>query len=231
VPLPSRGRVFSHRVLPGLADCAPSGRVRVDALARWLQDVAYADLIDAGLEGHGVWVVRRGRIRVNSFPRFGEEVRLRTFCSGAGRLVAERRTSIDGHGAAVEAVGLWVYLDAASMRPARLDERFTAVYGESAGGRSVRSRLRHPGPPPSASRSRWRFRSADLDVAGHVNNAAYWEIVEERFLGHPEPQITDLEIEYREPAQAGQAEVLTAGESLWVMSEERVHASVMSPGR
>jgi len=27
-------------------------------MARWLQDVAYADLIDAGFEGRGAWIVR-----------------------------------------------------------------------------------------------------------------------------------------------------------------------------
>src|SRR5205814_9256418 len=51
VPLPRRGRVFEREMLPGLADASGSGRVRVDAIARWLQDVAYADLVAAGLAG------------------------------------------------------------------------------------------------------------------------------------------------------------------------------------
>ncbi len=65
-------RAFHQPRRPGFADCAPSGRVRLDALACWLQDVAYADVQDAGLEQAAVWVVRRTRIRVNRFPRFGE---------------------------------------------------------------------------------------------------------------------------------------------------------------
>ena len=36
--------------MPGIADAVGDGRVRLDAIARWLQDVAYADLIDAGFE-------------------------------------------------------------------------------------------------------------------------------------------------------------------------------------
>ena len=48
-----------------------SGRVRLDGLARWLQDVAYADVEDAGLAERAVWVVRRTRIRVERFPREG----------------------------------------------------------------------------------------------------------------------------------------------------------------
>ncbi|MGH2871841.1 MAG: acyl-ACP thioesterase domain-containing protein, partial [Solirubrobacteraceae bacterium] len=89
-----RGRLFSIRRRPLLADCAPSGRVRLDALARWMQDIAFADVEDAGLERVAVWVLRRHRIRVASFPRFGERCAVHTFCSGIGRMWAQRRTTV-----------------------------------------------------------------------------------------------------------------------------------------
>ena len=88
VPAPTSGRTFEQSVRPGLADAAPSGRVRLDALARWLQDVAYADVDDAELIEAAVWVVRRLRLVVASFPRFGETVSMSTFCSGLGRMWA-----------------------------------------------------------------------------------------------------------------------------------------------
>jgi acyl-ACP thioesterase len=228
VPEPAKGRVFEHTVLPGLADATGSGRVRLDAIARWLQDTAYADLVDAGLAGRGAWVVRRERLRVERFPRFAEGVTLRTFCSGFAALVAERRTSVSGGGAAVEAVALWVHLDPATLRPARLGEEFHAVYGESADGRRARSRLRHPAPPPRAERSTWRFRATDLDVAGHVNNAAYLEPVEELFLASGEPRSADLELEFREPAAAGEALILRDGAAMWIAAPDgAVRASVL----
>src|SRR5918995_2979337 len=93
VAAPAVGRVFERSLLPGIADAVGSGRVRLDAIARWLQDIAYADVIDAGFDEGGMWIVRRMRIRVEAFPRFGEPVALRTFCSGLARFAAERRTS------------------------------------------------------------------------------------------------------------------------------------------
>ena len=87
-------RAFAGPAFAGIADCAPSGRVRLDALARWLQDIAYLDVLDAGLESVAVWVVRRTRIRVNRWPRFAERFELTTFCSGLGRMWAERRTDV-----------------------------------------------------------------------------------------------------------------------------------------
>src|SRR5579875_1287753 len=89
VPAPACGRVFTETLRPGLADCSPTGRIRLDAIARWLQDVAYADVEDAGLAESAVWVIRRARICVKRFPRFGEQFRLSTFCSGLGRMWAE----------------------------------------------------------------------------------------------------------------------------------------------
>jgi acyl-ACP thioesterase len=228
VPPPARGRRFEREVVPGLADATGSRRVRLDAIARWLQDVAYADVVDVGLADRGAWVVRRARLRVEAFPRFGEPVLVRTWCSAAGRLAAERRTSVAGAGGAVEAVALWIHVDTETLRPLRLGEQFQAVYGESAGDRKADFRLRHAEPPADASRSPWRFRAADVDVAGHVNNAVYWEPVEERLSGAPELGTTDVEIEYRDPAQPGEAEILTAGQAMWVVSGDGdVHASIV----
>ena len=48
-PLPAAGRTFQLTMRPLLGDCAPSGRIRLDALARWFQDVAFADVEEAGV--------------------------------------------------------------------------------------------------------------------------------------------------------------------------------------
>ena len=114
-----------------------------------------------------------------------------------------------------------------ALRPLRLGEEFQAVYGESAGSRKANFRLVHPDPPGDADRSPWCFRAADVDIAAHVNNAAYWEPVEELFAEAGEPSSADLEIEYREPAQPGDAEILRSGPMMWIVGPgDAVHASI-----
>lgn len=230
-----RGRVFAQARRVALADCSPTGRMRLDALARWLQDVAYEDVDDAGLAAVAVWVVRRTRMQVARFPRFGERFTVQTFCSGIGAMWAERRTTItrfESRDADVEAVSLWVHLEPVSRRPAPFSDAEVAVYAEAASERRIRARLRHP-PPGSAADSAqrmgtWGFRATECDIAGHVNNAAYWEPIEEELLGAPEPERLDAEMEYRTPSQPGEKLILGDGGRRWILnSEGEVHASVL----
>jgi acyl-ACP thioesterase len=222
------GRAFEQTRRPGIADANAAGRCRFDAMARWLQDVAYADLIDAGFEGQGAWIVRRTRIRVDVFPRFGEDLIIRTFCSGIGRFSAERRTSIKGDSAAVETVSLWVCLDPERGRPMRFTPEFMAAYEVSAGGRDANVRLRHPDPPAESERSAWHFRATEMDTAAHINNSHYWVPLEEDLAAAPEPGSIDAEIEYRDPAMPGEAVLLRQGSSIWITgADDTVHASLL----
>ena len=224
----SAGRCFEWKLRPGIADADGSGRCRLDAIARWLQDIAYSDLVDAGFEGEGAWIVRRTRIRVGAFPRFGEDLEVRTFCSGIGRFSAERRTSIRGPSAEVETAALWVCLDPERGRPMRFPPEFISTYEESADGRDANVRLRHPDPPSEAERSSWTFRASEMDPAGHINNSHYWTPLEEELAAGPEPVAIDAEAEYRGPAMSGEVALLRAGSSLWIASTEGpVHASIV----
>jgi acyl-ACP thioesterase len=213
---------------PGIADADGAGRCRLDAMARWLQDIAYADLIDAGFEGEGAWIVRRNRIQADSFPRFGEDLELRTYCSGIGRFSAERRTSIRGEQAEVETVALWICLDPERGRPMRFPPEFVSIYAESAAGRDANVRLRHPDPPDGAERSGWTFRASEMDPAGHINNTHYWTPLEEDLASGPTPEAIDAEVEFRDPAMAGPVDLLRDGPSIWIAGTDgTVHASIV----
>jgi acyl-ACP thioesterase len=228
VDAPSTGRVFRYDATVGLADVTPAGRARLDAMARWLQDAAWADIAESELSDDGVWIVRRTELHVGRSPRFGEALELDTFCSGTGKLWAERRTTIRGEaGGHVETVALWVHLDADGTRPRPLPPGFETVYGEAAGGRRVKARLHHPAEPPAGAASTpWTFRMADLDMAGHVNNAAYWAVLEEELAGGELRDGWRGEIEHRGPAGAGAAAVAAAGPLRWIRARGDIVASL-----
>lgn len=181
---PATGRVVTRTRQVRLGDVDDRGRLRLDAIARYLQDVATDDTADSELGGSGGggfnWVVRRTLIEVRRAAGLDECLELSTFCSGTGRSWAERRTSITGErGASIETVSLWIRIDPTTGRPTGLGERFTEIYGEAAGERRVSTRLRLPAPADDAERRPWTIRRVDIDPLRHVNNAVHWAIVEE----------------------------------------------------
>jgi acyl-ACP thioesterase len=220
-----------------LGDVDRWGRLRLDALARYLQDVANDDAVDAGEQPSQPWVVRRVALSFEGSPRLHETVSLTTWCSGVGARWAERTTVVEADGARVESVTLWVYVDPRTLVPARLPERFFEVWGVE-GLPKVRGRLTHDDPPPDGggSRVRWRpwpLRRTDLDILAHVNNAAYWEPVEEAFGGVDGRRWAGLksaEMEYRVPITPEQPVSMGAAEDgrLWLCGADGTfHASAV----
>jgi acyl-ACP thioesterase len=180
VPPPLAGRRYSTTRRVRLADADPTGRLRLDAVARLLQDVGNDDFADAGLDPGSPWVARRTAVAATgTWPRLGDRLRITTWCGGLGSRWAERRSTVEGEGGAtVEVASLWVHVTDAG-RPARLPDWFLATYGEAAQGRQVSSRLTHRRPPEAAAGRPWPLRASDLDVLGHVNNAVTWAAVED----------------------------------------------------
>ncbi len=177
---PVVGRVYTGCRAVRLGDVDARARLRLDAIARYLQDIATDDATDAQLDDAFGWVVRRTMIDVRRAAGLDERLELSTFCAGTGRSWAERRTSISGErGASIEAVSLWIRVDPSSGRPTALGDDFGSVYGTAANERRVSSRLQLAPPPPDAERRPWTIRRVDVDPLGHVNNAAQWAMVEE----------------------------------------------------
>lgn len=169
-----------------------TGRVRLDALARYLQDTAIDDVDETGWGApEHLWVLRSIRVDVVHPLLADRAVELETWCSSVAAVAAGRRWSVRGDcGGALEVDSVWIHLGP-DARPARLDG--FGVYAESTGGRLASTRLELPGPPPGLERTPWPLRLSDLDLAGHVNNAAYWQAIEMRqSLGGP-----DLRLPYR----------------------------------
>ena len=120
--------------------------------------------------------------------------------------------------------------DPAHLGPVELPftEEESTLYGTSAAGRRVTARLRHPLPGSLRGASVWTFRATELDIAGHVNNAAYWQPLEEELLDGPEPERIDAELEYRTPCQPGEKLLLRDGARRWIASADgETHASIL----
>jgi acyl-ACP thioesterase len=218
-------RVFTTHRRISLSDTDASGRLRLDAIARYLQDVASEDWLDAGFDHDShVWVVRRTELNVLEPFRPEAAIELRTWCSGIAGSAAARRYSITGAGCGrIEAESIWIHLDH-DLRPLRHDARFIETYGASAAGRKAPTRFTLSAPP-RASGMPWSFRSTDIDRLGHVNNAAYWVPLEDRWASRLDrrPRAT---LEYRQPIDLGEPiELIDGRDGVWLVAGGEVRSA------
>jgi acyl-ACP thioesterase len=174
---PANGRVFPYGRRIRLSDMDRRGRLRLDAVARYLQDIATDDVEEMGWGApEHLWVIRSIRIDVIVPFLRDRAVELETWCSGEAAVAAGRRWSLVGEaGGRIEVDSVWIHLGP-DAKPARLGD--FGAYGEAASGRRVSTKLSLPDPPATSKRRVWPLRLSDVDVLDHVNNAAYWQAVE-----------------------------------------------------
>ncbi len=212
IPIPETGRTFSSRRRVRLSDMDAQGRLRLDAVARFLQDVAIEDVQETGwgMPDH-LWFVRSIRVDVTAPFLADREVELTTWCSGLAAIAAGRRWSVRGDaGGRIEVDSVWIHLDS-QQRPARLEQ--FGVYADATAGRRVSTKLELPDPPMDAARRPFPLRTTDVDLHGHVNNAVFWQGVEEALARHDVDSSAPLRasLDFRHPIDFGDGLELVEG--------------------
>ena len=238
------GRTYAMHQHVRLGDATQQGRLRLDALARYLQDVATEDTAEVHMPGDRGWVLRRMTFDLGRLPTLYEDLEVVTSCTGVGGRWAERTTTFSGvdglnaektathHGVLATARAVWVYISLETGAPQPLTPEFFAAYGDAIRAQKVSARLTLPGPPPDADREPWPVRSTDIDVFGHVNNAIYWIPVEDYLAGPARGRrVERATIEFGAGVDPGdRCDLLSAtGENdlrIWFMVGDDVRASV-----
>ncbi|MCI2975310.1 MAG: thioesterase [Ferrimicrobium sp.] len=180
-PEPIEGRIFSSEHPNLLADCDPLGRLRLDGLARILADAATLDNESSPTPDKGLWILRRLSLNLETWPRYLDLLKVRTWCSGIGRAWAERRSDLHHRDQHVgRAKALWVNVMPETGFPRSLPRGFLEVFGPSAAGRTIKPRFELAVPSGKSTASGvLSLRYADLDIVDHVNNAVHLALVEE----------------------------------------------------
>ncbi|WP_280299179.1 acyl-[acyl-carrier-protein] thioesterase [Nocardia abscessus] len=195
-------------------------RVRLDAIARYLQDIA-ADMIEASpfFGTDPFWILRRTIIDVITPISWPGDVEVQRWCSAtSSRWVNMRQTVRSTHETSpfnpddrppglIETESFCIKVDPAGHL-SRISDRAQAELSRYVDDTRLRWQpLNTDAPPDSDITSDRHFpvRSSDIDPFHHVNNAVYWQIIEDQLddnqdlLTHPHRAV----IEFLRPIPPG----------------------------
>lgn len=164
---------------------------------RFAQDLAWVHSESAGFgrewyaERQLTWLVRGVELDILEDTEYGSELVVSTEVVGFRRVIARRRSEFHRSGAErplAIAITDWVLLNATG-RPVRPPADILEVF---VGQTDAFSPLRvHLGAAASGHAQRpFRVRRSETDPMGHVNNAAYLDYLDERYLATFEAPLT-----------------------------------------
>lgn len=175
-----------------VADIDREGRLRFDAAARHIQDIGQDHLRELGFEEtHPLWIVRRTMIDLIRPVEFQDMLRMRRWCSGTSNRWCEMRVRIDGRkGGLMESEAFWININRETQGPARIADDFIAGLRRTTDLDRLRWKayLRAGGRDPRSGAleiHEYPVRVTDIDLFDHVNNSAYWGVIEDYLASRP----------------------------------------------
>jgi len=201
-------------------DVDPHQTVRLPALCRFMQEIAYHHAEHLGL-GHSFlaaqgmgWVLARQRIAVNQLPKWGDRIHIRTWPSGRDRLFFHRDFEITLSGRRVLiASNAWSLIDIEKRERVHPDHYLRADIPESESLFDERpARLKSCSDTGGET---LLVTYGDLDLNGHVNNVRYIEwVLNSLPLGfHEMHTVKEMECNYLAEAVYGQTLSVYSGET------------------
>jgi acyl-CoA thioester hydrolase len=180
-----------------------------DTSIEYLRPVAYGDTVEVK-----TWVADARRVRSYRMYEFRK--------AGADDVIA--RASTD-----------WIYLDSATQRPMNIPAAMMQAFVPEGLATEAPPRERlpeFPAPPPAVYSLQRRVEWRDIDSAGHVNNAVYFNYIEDagmqaaRHFGWPMQRsiaagfgimARQQRVEYKQPARLDDELLITT----WVIPDGR----------
>ncbi|WP_067567095.1 acyl-[acyl-carrier-protein] thioesterase [Nocardia acidivorans] len=188
-PLPQEGMGFASAWPVRAGDVDPYQRLRFDAVARYLQDIAWEEMHSGFFHRTDpAWIVRRTIVDVVRPIHWPERVELTRWCSAMSTRWTNMRVRITSeNGGLIETEGFWININEFTNMPTRISDEGLAELARTTSEHRLRWRpmLTDHTPPESDTDLTYPVRATDIDQYNHVNNAAYWQAVEQYLVDYP----------------------------------------------
>lgn len=206
--VPAAGYVYrtSWRVATG--DLDGNLHLRLDGVARYIQEVGAENLVDAGeAEDHPHWLVQRTVIDVIEPIEFPNEVFFSRWCSAlSSRWCTMRVDLVGSDGGRIETEGFWIAINSKTLTPQRVSDTLIERFASTTDVHRLKWRPWLENPAEVDEVTPFALRRTDIDIFEHVTNTAYWHAIHEVMALVPDvctPPYRAV-IEYRRPIKYGE---------------------------
>ncbi len=199
-------RIYKSNRRVRVGDCNSKGKLRLDPIACYLQDVGFDDTNDLGLGDGGIWVARAIEITNKTeseelWPSRNDDVQIETYCGGAGRVSAQRNVNIFlKNKLAIETKTVWVSLDG-NFKPCSIPKWLNEKYPNTQKISSKRTLSFSPTEDEKTNGNSFVFkvRSSDIDINNHANNAFAFDVLNEASILCGVETFSRANVEYHKP--------------------------------
>ncbi|MCF8612050.1 thioesterase [Gordonia sp. HY285] len=199
----SGARFFAGEYRVRTGDVDQDMRVRLDGVARYLQDVANDNIAAVTFaDTDPFWIIRRTVIDVIEPLTWPSDLRMERWCGALSTRWTNMRVRIVGEtqtnrfnpeprpNGLVETEAFWINVNASGM-PSRISDGALDLLVQMTDEHRLRWKSMNPGTAPSVEDidlpdREHVLRITDFDPFKHLNNAAYLEIVEDELVDHPD---------------------------------------------
>jgi acyl-ACP thioesterase len=211
-PQPSDGYIYRTSWAVPTGDIGDQLQLRLDGVARYIQEVGAENLLDAGeAEAHPHWLVQRTVIDVIEPIEWPNEVSFSRWCSALSTRWCTMRVDLVGEeGGRIETEGFWIAINERTLTPQRVSDSLIEKFASTTGEHRLKWRPWLTDPTEVDVVRPFALRHTDIDVFEHVTNTAYWHAVHEVMAEVPDVCRAPFRavVEYRRPIQHGEDVVL-----------------------
>lgn len=210
--LPQSGYVYQTGWRLATTDIDEQKRLRLDGVARYIQEVGAEHLADAKLaDVHPHWIVLRTVIDVFEPIEIPSDITFRRWCAALSTRWCSMRVQLEGSaGGRIETEGFWICMNKDTLTPSRLSDDCIARFSGTTDNHRLKWRSWLADPILHGTKTLFPLRRTDVDLFHHVNNTIYWHGVHEILS-----QVTELGdtpyravLEYRSPIKFGESVTL-----------------------
>ncbi|MBJ7338812.1 acyl-[acyl-carrier-protein] thioesterase [Mycolicibacterium sp.] len=206
--LPAEGYVYRTSWPVATSDIDEHLHLRLDGVARYIQEVGAENLVDAGeAEAHPHWIVNRTVIDVIEPIEWPNDVTFSRWCSALSTRWCTMRVDLVGaEGGRIETEGFWICMNKDTLTPSRVTDTLIERFASTADEHRLRWRPWLEDSNDLDVASPFGLRRTDIDIFQHVTNTAYWHAIHEVMALEPEVCTAPYRavVEYRKPIRYGE---------------------------